>query len=80
MAFFRPLIFWKAYAMASTDEQSRARRVKNFAARIEPTREPDFEGEKTLVVTYNGRQEYRTALSPAEAMIVFELLRSEFGL
>ncbi len=67
-------------AEVSTDEQSRQRRSKNFAARIEPTREPDFEGEKTLVVTYNGKQEYRTALSPAEARIVFDLLRTEFNL
>jgi hypothetical protein len=64
----------------STDEESRQRRIQNFAAHVEPTREPDFEGEQTLVVTYNGRQEYRTALSPAEAQKVFDLLRAAFNL
>jgi hypothetical protein len=64
----------------STDEQSRHRRAANFATRVEPMREPDFDGEKSLVVTYNGRQEYRTPLSPAEAQKVFDVLGREFNL
>jgi len=63
-----------------SEARARQRRIENFTARIEPTFEPDFEGEKTLVVSYNGRQEYRTALSPAEARKVFDLLRAEFNL
>jgi hypothetical protein len=63
----------------STDEQSRERRMKNFAVRAEPTREPDFEGEKTIYVTKNGRQEYPTSLAPHEARKLFDLLRDEFG-
>ena len=63
----------------STDDESRQRRIKNFAVRAEPTREPDFIGEKTILVTYNGRQEYPTALAPHEARKLFDLLRSEFN-
>lgn len=54
-------------------------RLKNIEAWIEPTSEADFEGEQTLVVTYNGRQEYRTPLLPAEARKVLDALRSAFN-
>ncbi|MEM8519034.1 hypothetical protein [Janthinobacterium sp. CAN_S7] len=62
----------------STDEQSRQRRMKNFGVRAEPTREPEFDGEKTIYVTKNGRQEYPTSLAPHEARKLFDLLRAEF--
>lgn len=64
----------------STDEQSRQRRMKNFAVRAEPLQEPEFVGEKTILVTYNGRQEYPTVLAPHEAKKLFDLLRKEFDL
>lgn len=66
--------------MASTEDQLREHRIKNFRARAEPTKDGDFPGEKTILITYNGRQEYPFCLSPAEARKVFELLREEFGL
>lgn len=56
-----------------------ARRVKNFTVRAEPTREPDFKGEKSILLSYNGRQEYTTALAPHEARKVYDLIGSEFG-
>ena len=68
-----------AKSEVSTDEQSRQRRMANFAVRAEPAREPDFEDEKTIYVTYNGRQEYPTSLAPHEARKLFDLLRQEYG-
>lgn len=65
--------------VVTTDEQSRERRMRNFAVRAELTREPDFEGEKTIYLTKNGRQEYPTSLAPHEARKLFDLLRAEFG-
>ena len=38
-----------------TDEEQRQRRMQSFAVRAEATREPEFEGEKMISVTYNGR-------------------------
>jgi hypothetical protein len=70
----------KSMREVSTDEQSRQRRMKNFAVRAEPTPEPDFVGEKTIYVTKNGRQEYPTSLAPHEAQKLFDLLRVEFNL
>lgn len=52
--------------------------MKNFGVRAEPTREPEFDGEKTIYVTKNGRQEYPTSLAPHEARKLFDLLRAEF--
>ena len=52
---------------------------QNFAVRAEPTREPDFLGEKTVHITYNGRQWYPTPLGPDEARKLVDLLCAEFN-
>jgi hypothetical protein len=62
------------------DNKGRERRRKNFAVRVEPTRDPDFEGEQTLSFTYNGRQEYPMALAPHEAQQVVDALRAAFNI
>ena len=56
-----------------------ARRLKSFAVRAEPTRHPDFKYEKSILITYNGRQEYPFELAPHEARKVYDLLAAEFG-
>lgn len=61
------------------DPATCARRERNFAVRAEPSREPDFVGEKTIYTTHNGRQEYPTPLAPHEARKLFDLLAAEFG-
>jgi hypothetical protein len=62
------------------DEKWCARRQRAFGVRAEPTREPDFVGEKTVYVTHNGRQEYPLNLAPHEAALLISALRREFGL
>lgn len=69
-------------AVVKTDEQARERRRQKFEARVRPVAagDADFEGEKTIEVTYNGRQWHPLMLAPHEAKAVFELLKREFGL
>lgn len=54
-------------------------RKANFAVRAEPAREPDFDGQKTIYLTYNGRQDYPISLAPHEARKLYDLLAAEFG-
>lgn len=63
-------------------ERMRERRRKNFAARVVPSTmmDPDFEGEQTLYVTHNGRQEYPTTLAPHEAEQVVAALCKAFNI
>jgi len=63
----------------SPDDAARAYRMVNFAVRAEPGRFPEFDSEKTVYVTYNGRQEYPIPLAPHEARKLFDLLAAEFG-
>lgn len=63
----------------STPEEMAQYRRENFGIRVEPSRYPDFENEKTFFITQNGRQEQPLSLAPHEARKFFDLLRAEFG-
>jgi len=62
------------------DAKSATRRIANFRVRSEPTRDPDFAGERSVYVTYNGRQEHNVMLAPHEAQDMVDLLIADFGL
>jgi hypothetical protein len=64
----------------TTCKEMRDHRTEHFTVRAEPTRDALFDGEKTVYITYNGRQEYPLTLAQHEARQLFELLRTEFDL
>lgn len=66
--------------MDKAEERARQRRIKNFAVRVTDTRDPTFEGEKTVYVTYHGIQEFPISLAPHEARTLVEQIKREFGL
>ena len=61
------------------DDSARAYREQHFAVRAEPSRDPAFDGERTIQLTCNGLQEYPVTLAPHEARKLFDLLGAEFG-
>lgn len=68
--------------MLRADDEMRQRREKNFRVRAEPQEGmfKEFEGEKRILISYNGRQDYPFALAPHEARKLYALLAAEFGL